>query len=814
MRKLINKNMTKRVFAFGLAGMMLCATGCGKETRRVGDVSNYVKESESMTYFSSSDESLDQFLNDYFKRHVGVIDAEEGDMAVNSLKPGSGFEGMFNHEWVTMAVSWFNSFDGLESDRLTSLKNALESVPVDRYGYVWDGPDGAKALQDVTGTTYVHSMGWPFPSAADSDGWSTYWDFNGGKGSYEGDAWTTNFGAKVDDGMLSGTITEGVDKVVFTSPQMTSLNSIMTYHAPYLELDLRMYTDSYNDIEDIYVWYKNDNSEDWSTEKRVSIKEIATVDYDFEAAYEHVLYLPMYAESNWDSDANKQITQLKIEVVAKNGKKLDGKFGLNHVKCLYDTRHSNNNSNYITSMKYYYNFSGDVAYLEKAIVDARKAMNFFMQMYDEERHLNYQGYMVGHDSDKSGKTAVEKMASSLTNGYWDVLYMTEYDFQSNMYFYKAINDLIYLENALASQGIEVDKSLSNVLTAERDGTKGTSEYTWEVADLEKIAADVLAELRKSTDDATQTGFWDETSGRFICGYNPDGEPVDYGYVIWNLEAIHYGIATEEQEKSIMDWISGERIVEADKTGSTGEDIYYYEMSPRITTMNKDGLFNGFYENAIGGSVEFGTKQIQYGGAATFLSYFDLMSRMETYGTDDAFARLKGIQEWYEKVYDYYKNENQNPEPFDFYWDYYKEKVGITPQSGVHPGGGSGIVGVDGEFLENLLMIAAVPYGFFGIDTTDGKCLTVSPQLPEELDWWKIENLGFNRVKYDLSVYANAVRIDSVRGNADGLSIQVSLDEPKGSYGVYVNGVETKNFTEEDGKVIVTVPFASAIIEVR
>ncbi len=808
-----NKNICKRVFAFGLAGLMLLTTACGSETK-TGDVSNYKKESESMTYFSSSDESLDKFLNDFFKRHVGVIDEEEGDMAVNSLKPGSGFEGMFNHEWVTMAVSWFNSFDGLESDRLTSLRNALESVPVDRYGYVWDGPDGAKSLDDTTATTAVHSMGWPFPRATDSEGWSTYWDFNTGTGAYEGEPWTTNFDAKVKEGMLGGTITEGVDKVVFTSPEMTSINSIMTYHAPYLELDLRMYTDSYNNIEDIYVWYKNDNSEEWSTEKRVSVKEIAAVDYDFEAAYEHVLYLPMYAEEHWDSDANKQVTQLKVEIVAKEGTKLDGKFGINHVKCLYDTRHSNNNSNYITSMKYYYNFSGDVAYLEDAIVDARKAMNFFMQMYDEERHLNNQTYMVGHDSDKSSNVAVERMASCITNGYWDVLYMTEYDFQSNMYFYKAIQDLIYLENALASQGIEVDKALSAVQTAERDGTKGVSEYKWEVADLEKVAEEVLSELRKSTDDKSQTGFWDETSGRFICGYNPDGEPVDYGYVIWNLEAIHYGIATEEQEKSIMDWISGERIVEADKTGSTGEDIYYYELSPRITTMNKDGLFNGYYENAIGGSVEYGVKQIQYGGAATFLSYFDLMSRIKTYGTDDAFTRLKGIQEWYEKVYDYYKNENENPEPFDFYWDYYKDKVGITPQSGVHPGGGSGIVGVDGEFLENLLMIAAVPYGFFGVDTTDGKCLTVSPQLPEELDWWKIENLGFNRVKYDLSVYANAVRIDSVRGNADGLSIQVSLDEPKGSYGVYVNGVETKDYTEEDGKVIVTVPFASAIIEVR
>ena len=66
--------------------------------------------------------------------------------------------------------------------------------------------------------------------------------------------------------------------------------------------------------------------------------------------------------------------------------------------------------------------------------------------------------------------------------------------------------------------------------------------------------------------------------------------------------------------------------------------------------------------------------------------------------------------------------------------------------------------------------------------------------------------------YDLSIYKDAVRIDSVRGNADGLRVKVTLDCPSGK-DIYVGG-EKKNVTLENGKATVTVNFANAIIEVR
>lgn len=813
-KKKICKHL-KRAVSGTLALSMLLLTACGEEkSTSTVDIYNYTKESDSLTYFSSSDSDLDFFLNDYFKRHVGYVDEEEGDMTVNSIKPGAGFDGMFNQEWNTMALSWFNCFDSLDTDRQNNVKNTLSAALVDRYGYVWDGTDSTEDAKTNLSTSGSHSMGWPFPTAIDSEGWTTYWDFNGENGSFEGREWTTSFTSEVKDGLLSGTVSEGVESLEFVSPQLESINSIMTYHAPYLEIDLRMYTDKYENIEDVYVWYKNDNAEEWSEEKCVSLKETAAIKYDFASVFEHVIYFPMYAEEYWNSNDNMEVTQIKVEIRAKEGTTLDGRYGLNYVRTRYDTRHVNNNSIFITSLKYYYDYTGDTTYLAEMIVEARKAMNFYMQMYDEERHLNRQSYMIGHEGEKSG-TGAEKMSTSLTNGYWDVLFMTDYDFQSNMYFYKALVDLAYLENVLEEEGIQVDSSLSQVLTADRECSKSVSEYRWSADELEQIAGEVLTELRKSTDDTSQTGFYNEETGRFICGYDASGKMMDYGYVMWNMEAVYLGIANEEQEKSIMDWISGERIVESDEAGggSSGEDIYYYRFAPRITTVNDIGVFTGYYEDLVS-NVPFGVKQIQFGGAAIFLSYYDLMDRIDIYGADNAFTRLKEIQEWYQEVYDYYKNENDNPEPFDFYWDYYKNKIGITPQSGVHEGGGSGIVGLDGEFMESLLTLAAVPYGFFGIGSENGKCLTVSPSLPDELDYWKIENLAFDNVKYDLSVYENAVRIDSVRGDASDLSINISLPIENEKFSVYVNGEETKDYTLEEDSVVVTVPFASAIVEIR
>ena len=126
----------------------------------------------------------------------------------------------------------------------------------------------------------------------------------------------------------------------------------------------------------------------------------------------------------------------------------------------------------------------------------------------------------------------------------------------------------------------------------------------------------------------------------------------------------------------------------------------------------------------------------------------------------------------------------------------------------------GIIGIDGEFLESILPIAAIPYGFFGLTSIDGSMLQVQPNLPKQLGYWKTENLLFGGLKYDLTVFDNAIMINSVRGDASGLSVQVVLDAPKNGEKVYINGKEANRYMIKGDKVYIAVPFQTVTVEVK
>ena len=189
----------------------------------------------------------------------------------------------------------------------------------------------------------------------------------------------------------------------------------------------------------------------------------------------------------------------------------------------------------------------------------------------------------------------------------------------------------------------------------------------------------------------------------------------------------------------------------------------------------------------------------------YTSFYDLMARVDTLGADDAFARLTAIQNWYKEVYDYYVANGTDP--YDFYRYYYDNK-GIQCQGM----GTAGSVGLDREVLESFLPVSAVAYGFFGIEA-NGNVLEVAPELPTELTSWSMENLAFNFVKYDLTIYENAIQLNNVRGDVSGLTLTLALDYTAGQT-VYVNGVAVEPNTVENGKAYVTVNFGATIVEVR
>ena len=127
--------------------------------------------------------------------------------------------------------------------------------------------------------------------------------------------------------------------------------------------------------------------------------------------------------------------------------------------------------------------------------------------------------------------------------------------------------------------------------------------------------------------------------------------------------------------------------------------------------------------------------------------------------------------------------------------------------------GAGTLGLAYEFLESSLLYAAVPYGFFGLSAQNGT-LRIAPEMPDTLSWWKMENLLYRGVHYDLTIAEDGVQIDYVRGDTDGLQVTVALDGKAGSK-VYVNGKETDStFDAATGKVSVTVPLKACTVQVK
>jgi hypothetical protein len=228
---------------------------------------------------------------------------------------------------------------------------------------------------------------------------------------------------------------------------------------------------------------------------------------------------------------------------------------------------------------------------------------------------------------------------------------------------------------------------------------------------------------------------------------------------------------------------------------------------------------------------YGVTQCQNGGAIMYSSFYDLMNRINVYGADNAFERLQAIQAWYMEIYNYYTTENAGAAPDRFYWDYYENSQwdsngdgkgeywalqngikGIEEREKVS----GGIIGVDGEFLESLLPMASIYYGFFGIESVNAETLKIAPKLPGDLQYWKTENLMFCDVKYDLTIRKKALQISSISSDesAKNLSLTVVFEVPDSEYGVYINGFKTDNYRVENGNIYVDVALNNVIIEIR
>ena len=849
-------------FTLAVALSGCAAAGCGgnnnnsgsdpsssSESTSAGDVIDldngytYTKQNkEGLMQFYSSDAALDEFLNEYMRRHLRYDDEAVGD-----LKIGEG--STVWKEWEAMSVMWMNTA-GIGYSPKESIGNWFSNIYQDDFGYIW--VDSGTSPTDW-------GQSWQFPNMAHSGNATSgvYYNssyFNGlnnipGKnGSNE----LSSIWKGVSDTGVIGTAmkasTDYYDYMTITGSDMKSVT--FTYESPadgktqydgstidvknfmgtpfcspFLELDLSV-TDfdslgSTKQVEDVIVSWKGG-----SGVKNSEFDEAHTVRYsEFSTNYDPVfnssthIVFPMYALENWgvSESPDDAITDMKIEIVFKNG--INAEVRLEEVTLAFDGRQVNNNSIFVTAAAYYYRYTQDNEWLAKNIDKIRKAMQFlftYCMMEDSGALITTENF-VGHDGssnydyfakDESGNfgyASNKGVGHGIGDGYWDCPSNPVVNMYTNMYYYKALVGMDYLERMAKSGGIAESGKTITVKTADMRSTENYSETTESLAAREDRFVSRFREY-----------FWNEDTGRFLLGYLDENDAgvkagaldvkVDYGFTTYNQEAIQLGLATEDQARSIMNWINGERTVAGDTAdnSSKAKQIYYYTFAPRWTTKENTYQFWFRFDGKKSGKYGW-NKQVQNGGTAAHCAYYDMVAENDVFGADAAFEKLLNVRKWYNDVKD------AGGSGKNFYRAYYNKK-GIILQGGAS----SGVLGLDYEFIEATLLYTTIPETFFGLGSTEYNTLNITPALPSSLTYWKMENLAFANLTYDLTVGDDWVQINSVQGDATGKKVCVTLNAPEGSFEVRQHNkilAEGTDYKVENGKVIVNAQFRNGRIQI-
>lgn len=574
-------------------------------------------------------------------------------------------------EWMTGPTLWPAV---TTVDRARQLRqrwsHVLSTRGIDPEGYVHTHQHASIA----------HQHGWPFPFWAQGGPGTWGWHFSlqgvpqGWHGTQEKDqaGWEFERGKDLGIADHAWNIEATEADTVVRTPKM----KITRLQAPFLQLRWR--AEGMGDAQP-YVEWISEHEPEYAPRRRFHFAPIDKADGMARTM------IPMYRSPNYVGD----ITQLAIHFDNPPGAKI----GIQAFFTQYDTRHNINNPCFVRGGCHYFWWTRDINFLRENIQRMRLAMRYLMDDLGGREHKCIIAPFVGHDG-LSGVTwtddgkKVIRHGHGVGNNYWDLLPMGYEDAYATVQYYDTLRQMARLERELA----------------------GHPEWNIPAGPLRLDPDELIGHAEEVKSYAGQR-FWNEETGRFVCGRDVKGRFYDFGYTFMNCEAIYYDFATPPQAETIMQWLTGERVVEGDT--SQGDDIYHWRFAPRASTKRNIEWY-GWYWNAPE-SIPFGD-QVQDGGAVLGFSYHDLMARLKVLGPDDAWARLREIITWYDEV-----------RTAGGYREYYKDGTRGRLQGGGTPGG----LGCDKEFFESILVPQVVLHGFAGIEPrVDG--IAVHPCLPG--DW--------------------------------------------------------------------------------
>ncbi|MCE5198335.1 MAG: hypothetical protein ABFD54_13500 [Armatimonadota bacterium] len=739
--------------------------------------------------FHTSDPQYDQFLNEYFMRHLSV---DESGIYYDRGPLLGAVDHMWVIEWDLWMLPWIDrSAMGLKRQHKSdedAILTTLMNLPVDKYGYAWGAAFAGEPRDNIGG--WKPQFGWPWPkynrnyTVTKPCGW----DFNDSDDTTHS-GWTAK-DITLDEKPLEFSL---AGRISGPHPELLSPEfDVDVFQAPIIELDITYRTDSTkknigNLINGLKVYWTTDKHQAFSEKRMVTIdftnlppskypELYPVVNNNSEVRYS--LYLPMYLHSDWGREGNK-VTRLKVIPAGPNSE--DVTLLVNYVRATYDVRLVTNNSTLINATHHFYMFNGDQNFLAAQMPKLRRAMVFMNEhLKGKSDHLLSSAWLVGHD----GIGGYES-GHGVYGSYWDLMPGGVYEVDTSAAYYRALLSMASLEEAAAKRGIKTP-----VVSVVGPDNKKMITYKETPESLRALAAKVKKQIEKS--------FWNEETGRFARNIDINGKKYDYGFAHMNLMSLAFGVGTDSQRDSILSWIEGERIVSGDT--STGADIYHYRFGPRVTTKRNSTYYywawNHDRHDAPNNFQFAWGNQMQDGGAVPFTSFFDLVARTSTKRQDEidkAFERTKEIQKWYLDV------KSAGGTGSNFYRPYYDNHPERGRQQSPTPGG----IGLDREFLsDSSLGTIFMERAFMGIDSHDECVLSVSPAVPSQLKKIGVENVYFR---------GNHINIEAGKGyvsfagskipNGNGLKAKVTLMAPSGST-VYVDGKPVNSTANPDGTLTV------------
>ena len=578
--------------------------------------------------------------------------------------PGARPMSTFEDGWLTTPSLWPDT-EQAQTNR-ERWKKAFLGRKIDAEGYV-------TTLQH---DGYAHRDGWPFPLHSQG---GAGWVFSHIHGAFYNEQYGVHLTTSLDNFELQGLTAKGITRQEGQQLQVTDAKAILITPACDINAEtitlLRFDWDILDAQPAIYLDWTTDSDPVYSASRRVKVP--------LPAKGEIYTHLFINKEPGWKG----KITRMRLTF--ENG--LGANINLRSWIATFDSRHVINQSCFIQGCYDYIQWTGDIDFLQKNMNRMRTALEYAIREFEMEKYHCINVPWTGHDGrsgvsydPQTGKTTPH-VGRGIGGNYWDILPFGGKECLASIYYYDVLLKMASLEESILKHPEWAIPATATVRSPE-----------W------------LRSLAQKFKDANAM-FWNAETGRFVSSIDVNNKRYDYGFTFVNNEAIYYGYANDEQAKSILSWLNGDRIVNGDT--SQGDDIYHWRFGPRSTT--KRNLEYYFWGWTGAATIPFGD-QVQDGGAVLGFAFHDLMGRIKYLGPDNAAKYLAETVKWFREV-----------QAEGGYRKYYApEKKRGNMQGGNIPGG----LGLDLEFFESVLYPQVMLFGFMGFKPQlEG--FAIQPKLP-------------------------------------------------------------------------------------